>query len=225
MLYQGLRLGRDVVCPNLWHRLYVHVLVRLLPNAAIGSIARVAWHPPPRWLPLIGKRTRRKALPAAQPRGREKLASEGGTEEEDDVPSVERQLRRWFHRFWYSPVINYGAIKSWLAYPFRPKGQDVTVDDDTGAEGRARRGGLDGNEDVGGEDDWEEEQKGDEQEAGDDALQREDDGEWDDSPFRGEEADAKEADGGQAEDGGDDEDELSRAVARREQKTPSKVVL
>lgn len=207
VLYNGLRQGRDVVCPGIWNRFYVHVLVRILPNAAIGAIARVAWRPPPRWLPLIGRRSPRKAQPVAVRR------RENYVPPDLDVPgeglAVERRLRRWFHRFWYSPVIDYGAIKRWMAYPFRPKGLDIEVEDDNNSEGRSRRATS-----GGGEEEWDDDQKDSEDQDGADQMQREDGGEWDDgsnpNPNRGEDGgDKAEAEPPTDADAGGDESGMS----------------
>jgi len=149
-MLSGMRQGRDQVVPGLLPRLYVHFVSRVFPSAAVGALARVAWQPPAKWIPLIGGRRVRSRKPLSSPddasasaraplnSGAEKRT--GGVDGTPASPSAlptGRLLKRWFRRFWYSPVIDYNAIRRWLAYPFRPKGRDVKVDDDSRRRGRA----------------------------------------------------------------------------------------
>jgi len=149
-MLSGMRQGRDQVVPGLLPRLYVHFVSRVLPGAAVGALARVAWQPPAKWIPLIGGRRSRSRKLLSSPddasaSARAPLNSDaekraGGVDALPLSPSAlpaGRLLKRWFRRFWYSPVIDYNAIRRWLAYPFRPKGRDVKVDDDSRRRGRA----------------------------------------------------------------------------------------
>jgi hypothetical protein len=43
---------------------------------------------------------------------------------------VRSQFSHWALGFWYRPVIDYSAIREWAAVPFRPKGQDIVLDEE-----------------------------------------------------------------------------------------------
>jgi len=184
-IYKGMRLGRDVVCPSLAHRFHVYVLSRILPSAATGALARIAWQPPARWIPLIGGKRSTRVAPrkSAHETAVGVTTDSGGEVIGKGVQGLEKKLRRWFKRFWYSPVIDYSAIKKWLAYPFRQKGLDVNLDEE-GLSRRRRRQIEDDDEAFeGGFDDLEKEEEGGEEEVvGDEKITdegREEEGEHD----------------------------------------------
>jgi hypothetical protein len=43
---------------------------------------------------------------------------------------LEKGVKAWAMRFWYSPVIDYAAIRAWLSYPFQKKGMEIEITDE-----------------------------------------------------------------------------------------------
>jgi hypothetical protein len=180
-IFHGLRKGRDVICPGVLGRLYVNLFSRVFPSSVTGAIARMAWQPPPRWFPLLPSKTR-----SLEKIDKRKLSKKGksrrvGGKAPLERKTVKERVKQWFHRFWYSPVIDYGKIKAWMAYPFRHKGTDVSIDDgelgsDDNAKLRKQQEDLFNGEDNASqvqaedEEDYEEEDDGEEDVAEQDEV-------------------------------------------------------
>lgn len=162
--------GRDVIIPGVLNRLYVHFISRILPPVAIGALNQFFWNigssdsskgDKPRSMPLLSDKGSDYGDLVGEstddykdngehniilPNDKAEKEVTGLLRNNEIYKKLERGVKAWAVRFWYSPVIDYAAIRAWLSYPFQKKGMEIEItDEDIDA---AVAAGMDRDEDI-----------------------------------------------------------------------------
>lgn len=95
-IIQGVQMGREIICPGWVMKLYVHVIVKVLPSSFVAAAVQGAWDPSSK---TANKAQSQQTVESNKPNGRY---------------SRRKNWEKRLSELWYRPVIDYEAIKRWF---------------------------------------------------------------------------------------------------------------
>lgn len=97
-IIQGVQMGREVVCPGWMMKLYVHVIVKILPSSFIAAAVQGAWDPTSK----------------SNNRSQQQQSNSLNGNKSKSRYSRRRNWEQKLSEIWYRPVIDYDSIKRWF---------------------------------------------------------------------------------------------------------------